>query len=87
MTLAKATSIGLGYPNIRMAGVPGHPGVQSKDTLQKNIREVTLAQVVENLRTLPAQAVVGGEPGAREIVCRGSFEEVNEYFLAHELSE
>ena len=63
MTLAKATSIGLGYPNIRMAGVPGHPGVQSKDTLQKNIREVTLAQVVENLRTLPAQAVVGGEPG------------------------
>jgi len=87
MTLAKATSIGLGYPNIRMAGVPGHPGVQSKDTLQKNIREVTLAQVVENLRTLPAQAVVGGEPGAREIVCRGSFEEVNEYFLAHELSD
>ena len=44
MTLAKATSIGLGYPNIQMAGVPGHPGVQTKEVLQQNIREVTLAQ-------------------------------------------
>lgn len=87
MTLAKATSIGLGYPNIQMAGVPGHPGVQTKEVLQQNIREVTLAQVIENLRTLPAKAMLGSEPAARDIVCSGSFEEVNEYFLAHEFSD
>ena len=87
MTLAKAASMGLGYPNIPVAPVPGHPGLQSKDVLQKNIREVTLDNVIANLTKPPAQAVVGGEPGARDIVCRGSFEDVNEYFIAHELSD
>jgi hypothetical protein len=87
MTLAKAASIGLGFPNIPVAPVPGHPGLQGKDVLQKNIREVTLAGVINNLLKQPAQAVVGGEPGARDIICRGSFEEVNEYFIAHELSD
>ena len=87
MTLAKAASMGLGFPNIPVAPVPGHPGLQSKDVLQKNIREVTLAGVIDNLIKPPAQAVVGGEPGARDIVCRGSFEDVNEYFIAHELSD
>ncbi|HSN41413.1 MAG TPA: UGSC family (seleno)protein, partial [Burkholderiales bacterium] len=87
MTLAKAASIGLGFPNIPVAPVPGHPGLQSKDLLQKNIREKTLAGVIENLTRQPAQAVVGGEPSARDIVCRGSFEEINEYFIAHELSD
>ncbi len=87
MVLAKATSVGQGFPNIQVAPVPGHPGLQSKEVLQKNILETTAAKVIDNLLTLPAQAVVGGEPGARDIVCSGSFEEVNEYFLAHELSD
>ncbi len=87
MILAKATSVGQGFPNIQVAPVPGHPGLQSKEVLQKNILETTAAKVIDNLLTLPAQTVVGVEPGARDIVCSGSFEEVNEYFLAHELSD
>jgi hypothetical protein len=87
MTLAKAASQGQGYPNIAVAPVRGHPGLQSKEQLQQNVRELTLDAVVENLMTMPAQKGVAGEPGPRDIICRGSFETVNEYFLQNELSD
>ncbi len=87
MTLAKAASMGLGFPNIPVAPVPGHPGLQSKEVLQKNIREVTLGGVIDNLLKTPAAATVGGEPGARDVICSGSFEEVNEHFIANGLSD
>jgi len=87
MVLAKAASGGLGMPNLQVAPVPGHPGLQSTEVLQRNVREVTLAGVVDNLLKLPAQVAAGGEPGARDIICSGTFEEVNEYFIAHELSD
>ncbi len=87
MALAKAASIGLGMPNLQVAAVPGHPGLQSKEVLQRNVREVTLAAVIDNLLRLPGQVAASEEPGARDIVCRGTFEEVNDYFIAHELSD
>ncbi len=87
MTLARAASQGLGFPNIAVAPVRGHPGLQSKEVLQQNVRELTLDGVLNALFKMPAAATVGGEPGARDIICSGSFEEVNEYFLAHELSD
>jgi len=87
MTLSKAASQGLGYPNIAVAPVRGHPGLQSKEMLQQNVRELTLDGVLNALLKMPAAATVGGEPVAREVICSGSFEEVNEYFLRHELSD
>jgi hypothetical protein len=87
MTLSKAASQGLGYPNIAVAPVRGHPGLQSKEVLQQNVRELTLDGVLNALLKMPAAASVGGEPGAREVICSGTFEEVNEYFLKHELSD
>jgi hypothetical protein len=87
MTLSKAASQGLGYPNIAVAPVRGHPGLQSKEELQQNVRELTLAGVIRSLTEMPAAATVGGEPGPRDVVCCGSFEDVNEYFLQHELSD
>ena len=87
MTLAKAASQGLGFPNIAVAPVRGHPGVQSKEVLQQNVRELTLDGVLNALFKTPSVAVVGGEPGARDIICSGSFEEVNDYFIRHELSD
>lgn len=87
MTLAKAASQGLGYPNIAVAPVRGHPGLQSKEALQQNVRELTLDGVLNALFKMPAVATVGGEPGARDVICSGAFEEVNEYFLKHELSD
>ena len=85
--LAKAASVGLGMPNLPVAPVPGHPGLQSTEALRSNILDVTLERVVDNLTRAPAAATVGGEPGARDVIVRGSFSEVNEYFIAHELSD
>jgi hypothetical protein len=85
--LAKAASVGLGMPNLPVAPVPGHPGLQSKEALRKNILEVTLERVIENLTRPPTAVTVGGEPGARDVVVRGTFSEVHEYFIANELSD
>jgi len=87
MTLSKAASQGLGYPNIAVAPVRGHPGLQSKEALQQNVRELTLDGVLNALLKMPAPVTVGGEPGVRDVICSGTFEEVNEYFLKQELSD
>ena len=87
MTLAKAASQGLGYPNIAVAPVRGHPGLQSKEELQRNVRELTLDGVLDALFKMPAAKTLGGEPGPRDVICSGSFEEVNDYFLQHEYSD
>ena len=84
---AKATSVGLGYPGMPLAFVPGHPGVQSKDDLRRNTLDVTLDHVIANLTTTGEEGDIAGEPGARDIVFAGSAQEVNEYFLQHEWSD
>ncbi|HEV7394627.1 MAG TPA: UGSC family (seleno)protein [Burkholderiales bacterium] len=85
--LAASTSVGLGMPNIPVAMVPGHTGVQSKDELRRNILGVTIDNVVKNLLGEPAKASEEKEPGARDIIFRGGFDEVNRYFYEHELAD
>ena len=85
--LAESSSIGLGMPNIPVARVPGHTGVQSKDELRSNIVGVTLERIIENLTRDPAPASENDEPGARDIVFTGDFDAVNRYFYEHELSD
>ena len=87
LPLATAATIGLGLPNMPVARVIGHPGVQSKEQLRKNILETTLQQVIDNLTKAPQAAKGGSEPGARDVIVKGGFDEVNAYFLAHELSD
>jgi hypothetical protein len=84
---AKATSVGLGYPGIPLAFVPGHPGVQSKDELRRNTLEVTLDHVIANLTSGSEQAKISGEPGEHDIVFSGGWQEINEYFLQQEWSD
>jgi hypothetical protein len=74
-------------PTIPVAPVPGHTGVQSKDELRRNVLSVTLDNVIANLTRAPAQATQESEPGARDIVCRGGFDDVNRYFYDHEYSD
>jgi hypothetical protein len=85
--LAGASSVGLGMPNLPVALVPGHTGVQSSAVLRRNILEVTLDRVVDNLLHPPAETLIEDEPGTRDVVCEGSFEEVNDYFEANSLSD
>ena len=87
MTLATAASKGLGMPNLPVARVVGHPGVQSKEQLRHNTLNVTLDHVINNLLQPPASAKSDNEPDARDIVVKGGFDEVNAYFYENELSD
>ena len=86
---AKATSIGLGFPDIRLALVPGHIGNKTAEVLRRDILEVTLDAVIENLTAGAGTAGerVAEEPDARAIVVKGGFSEVNRYFVEHEYSD
>ena len=74
-------------PNLPVASVVGHPGVQSVDEIRRNAADVTARQVIDNLLAHPDEVELPEEPGPREIVFRGSFEEVNEYFYGREWSD
>jgi len=84
---AAATSVGLGMPNLPVAVIPGHPGAQSSQELRANVHNVTAQQVMDNLLNQPAEQELAIEPTARQIVFRGTFEEVNEYFYEREWSD
>src|SRR4051812_12505173 len=84
---AKATAPGLGYSEMPLALVPGHAGVQSAEELRRNTLEVTLPRVIENLINASGSTASVDEPGVRDIVCKGTFEDVNEDFLKHEWSD
>ncbi len=85
--LAASSSIGLGMPNIPVATVPGHTGVQSKEELRENILNVTLPLIIDNLTKAPPPAEENDEPAARDVIFKGDFDAVNRYFYEHELSD
>jgi hypothetical protein len=87
MGQAAATSVGLGMPNLPVAMIPGHPGAQSSQELRANVHNVTAQQVIDNLLTQPAELTMAVEPGARDIVFRGTFEEVNAHFYERQWSD
>jgi len=74
-------------PNMPVAVIPGHPGAQSLDELRANVRAVTASQVIENLLKQPTEHRLEPEPSARDIVFRGTFEEVNAHFYEREWSD
>ena len=84
---AAATSIGLGMPSIPLALVPGHIGNKSAEELRRDILEVTMDGVIDNLTVMPASKGTSSEPGPRDVVVRGGFREVNRYFVEHEYSD
>src|SRR2546430_11336824 len=81
---AAATSVGLGLPNMPVALVPSHPDALSIEELKRNTLEVTTEKVIENLTRAGNLDTLADEPGEREVVFRGSFEDVNDYFYDKE---
>jgi hypothetical protein len=73
--------------NLPVAVIPGHPGAQSLEELRANVHNVTAQQVIDNLLNQPAAKELAPEPAARDIVFRGTFEEVNAYFYEREWSD
>jgi hypothetical protein len=84
---AAATSVGLGMPNLPVATIPGHPGAQSLEEIRANVFDVTTEQVIDNLLRQPEAKEFPQEPSAKEIVFRGTFEEVNAFFYENEWSD
>ncbi len=77
-----AVGAGFGYPKIRVAEYPGHISTHAEPARKKNYQESLLPQVRGFLtQSVPEEkAVQKKDPGPREIVFRGTFEEVNSYF-------
>jgi hypothetical protein len=88
LVLGKATAIGLNMPNLPLAKIPGHVDLQSEKELKQNVKAVTLDAVIKNL-TGEVEKVksVGHEPRSRDIVFKGTFEEVNRLFYKNEWSD
>ena len=84
---AAATSVGLGFPNMPVALIPGHPDAQTKEELRSNALEITTEKVIDNLMRGGKLDAYASEPGEREIVFHGGFEEVNDYFCDKEWSD
>jgi hypothetical protein len=87
MKQAAATSVGLGMRNIPLALVPGHIGTQSADEIRKNILGVTSEEVVKNLTSMAAAPGNPSEPGPRDVVFRGGYRAVNEFFVKNDYSD
>jgi len=87
LKLAEASSIGLGLPSMPVALVPGHPGAQSAAMLRRNILEVTAAEVIKNLTEASGTGLHTSEPLAQDVVFKGGFDAVNQYFLTNEWSD
>ncbi|MBI2987029.1 MAG: hypothetical protein HYY45_09705 [Deltaproteobacteria bacterium] len=67
-----------------MAKYPGHVNLHSVEERRKNVERSLLDQVVTCLTAQPLEPLLPSEPGPREIVFEGSFEEVNEFFYDKE---
>ncbi len=81
------TAAGLGMPTLPMAAYPGPVNLHSLEDLQKNVEEVILDQVVRGLTVQPKEVKLVAEPKARDIVFKGTFEEVNRFYYAREWSD
>ena len=84
---AGTTSVGLGYPNLAVSKVPGHVDTQTVEELKRNVLEVTLESVIENLTTDPDAAAAIREPKPLDIVFEGTFEEVNRLYYENGWSD
>ncbi|MCK6555853.1 hypothetical protein L6Q96_14950 [Candidatus Binatia bacterium] len=84
---AASTATGLGLPNLPIARVPGHVDTQSVEVLARNVVDVTLPAVIENLTRAAATAGVAPEPDPLDIVFEGTFEEVNRLFCEQRWSD
>ena len=85
---AKATRVGLGYPNLPWATLVGHPAVQTPEQLRHNVTTVTLPEVIANVATaVSAASAAQAEPGPRDIVFKGGFGDLNAHFIEREWSD
>ena len=84
---AGATAAGLGLPDLPLARVPGHVDVQSADELARNVRDVTVDAIVQNLTRASASAGAEDDPGPEDVVFEGTLDAVHAHFVAQQWSD
>ncbi|MBI2857805.1 MAG: hypothetical protein HYX90_01900 [Chloroflexi bacterium] len=78
----------LGVPGSPIAEYPGHIETHSGEERAKNIAERLLPQIITGLTQRPKSTVSAVEdPSPKEIIFRGSFEEINAHFYENGWSE
>ena len=82
-----ATAAGLGAPNLPISVYPGHVNLHSVEELQRNVETVLVDEIVKSLTVQPKDVKLAVEPGPRDIVFEGTFEEVNRFFYEKEWSD
>ncbi len=86
-TAGSFTAKGEGYPNLPFATHPGHVNTTPNEQVYDNAVNVMLEQVIKGLTVQPKDAKPKREPGRTDVIFSGTFEEVNDYFMAKEWSE
>ena len=84
---ASLSAAGSGMSSLPISAYPGHVNLHRFEELQKNVETVLIDQVIEALSVQPKEAELPSEPGLRDTVFKGTFEEVNEFFYAKEWSD
>lgn len=87
LTAGRFNAKGEGYPNLPYAVHPGHVNTTPNEQVYKNAAELMIDQVIKGLTVQPADAKPAREPGMRDSILSGSFEEVNEFFYDREWSD
>ena len=87
LTQGRLTAKGLGVPNLPYTVHPGHINLATAEQVQKNAAGLMLDQVIKGLTVQPRDEKPPREPGLRDIVFEGTFEQVNKFFYEREWSE
>lgn len=80
---ARAAGKAAGLPDIRVASYPGAIAIHSKAELERNIRESVFPQLLRLITEPPPPESDSKKTiSEKNIVCTGSFEDINDYFYA-----
>ncbi len=77
---ARAVAQGLGIPELAIAEYPGVPMVDGIDEVREKVEKVLVQQIINGLSATAEATVKLAEPGPRNIVFKGTLEEVHEFF-------
>ncbi|MFC2059296.1 UGSC family (seleno)protein [Chloroflexota bacterium] len=83
----KATVAAVGMHNLPISTYPGQIPFHSTEELENNVQSVLVDQIIQALTVQPKEVKQSSEPAPRDIVFKGTFEEVNRFFYEKEWSE
>ncbi len=87
---AAVVAKGLGLPDMAIAEFPGVPMTQGREELREQVVTLLLPRIIEGL-SKPLQSTApetgAAPPAPRDVVFRGTLDQVNEYFHEHNWSD